>query len=99
MQAHMALVYAVDGEEALASEQVALDEFLDTVKDLGTRLQTLINSADNPKQTDEHKVLTRRLSRLQKCLITVGGAIKTWASGEVHAPRLRQHDEQLQDYK
>ena len=60
----MALVDTIDDEESLATEQAVLDEFLHTVEDLGTRLQTLIDSADKPKQADELKVLTRRLSRL-----------------------------------
>ena len=41
-QAHMSLVDAVDGDEALAAEQTTLDELLDPVEDLATRLQTLI---------------------------------------------------------
>ena len=57
----MALVDAVDDEESLATEQAAL-EYLDTVEDLGTRIQTLIDTTD--KQADKRKVITRRLSHL-----------------------------------
>ena len=99
LQSHMALVDMVEDEESLATEQAALDQFLHTVEDLGARLQTWIDSADNSKQADELKVLTRRLSHLRKCLTTVGDTIEALASGEVHAPHLKQHNEQLQDYK
>lgn len=95
-QAHMSLVDTIDGDEDLATEQAALDEFLDTVEDLATRLQTLIDSADKPKQVDERKVIAKRLGRLQKCLTAVDDAL---TSREIDAPRLKQHDEQLRDYK
>lgn len=87
-QAHMSLVDAIDGEEALATKQAALDELLNTVEDLATHLQTLIDSADKPKQVDERKVITKRLDRLQKCLATVDEA-----SREIDAPHLEQHSE------
>ena len=98
-QAHMSLVDVTDSDEALATEQAVLDELLDTVEDLATHLQTLIDSADKPKQIDERKVIAKRLGRLRKCLTAVDDAIKALASREIDAPRLKQHDEQLQDYK
>ena len=98
-QAHLSLIDTIDGEETLATEQAVLDELLDSVEDLATRIQNLIDSADKPKQVDERKVIAKRLGRLQKCLNTVDESIKTLASHKTDAPRLRQHDEQLQDYK
>ena len=97
----MSLVDTIDGEETLATEQAVLDELLDSVEDLAIRLQTLIDSAsaDKPKQVNECEVIAKRLGHLQKCLTTVDEAIKTLTSRETDAPQLKQHDEQLQDYK
>lgn len=89
----MSLVDAIDDEEALATKQAAVDELLDTVEDLATHLQTLIDSTDKPKQVDKRKVITKRLDHLQKCLTTVDEAIKALASCEIDASRLEQHSE------
>ena len=59
----------------------------------------MIDSTDKPKPIDERKVIAKRLGRLQKCLTTVDEAIKALEGHEVDTPRLKQHDEQLQDYK
>ena len=77
-QAHIALVDTTEGDEDLATEQATLDELLDTVENLATRLQTLIDYANKPKPVDKRKVIAKRLGHLQKCLTTIDEAIKAW---------------------
>ena len=88
-QAHLSLVDMIDGEEALAAEQAILDKHLDSVEDLATHIQNLIDSTDKPKHVNERKVITKRLARLQKCLKTVNEALKALVGRETYAPRLK----------
>ena len=48
---------------------------------------------------DERKVLSRRLRRLQEHLSAADKAINTLSGGKGDSCRLKQHDEQLRDYK
>ena len=73
-----------------------MDKHLDSVEDLATRIHNLIDSTDKREQVDERKVITKRL---QKCLQTIDEAHKALVGRETDAPRLKLHDEQLQDYK
>ena len=98
-EAHMSLLDTVDDDGAIASEQAVLDSLLDSVDGLATHLQNLIDSAAKPKEVDERKVISKRLGHLQKWLTTVDEAIKALEGRQMDAPHLRQHDEQLQDYK
>ena len=66
---------------------------------MATRLQNLIDSAAKPKEVHERKVISKKNGHLQKCLATVDEAIKALEGRQMDAPHLRQHDEQLQDYK
>ena len=94
----LSLVDMIDSEEALAAEQAILDKHLDSVEDLATCIQNLIDSANKPKRVHEHTVITKRLGRLQKCLKTVDEALKALVGCETDAPSLKLHNEQLQDY-
>ncbi len=89
-------------EETLETEQTALDEHDDFVATLTVRLQTLIIGGDtSATKIDEREVLFRRLDRLQSCLSTASEtitALSSWKT-DIILCRLKQHDEQLQDYK
>ena len=95
----MSLLDTIDDDRTIASEQAVLDSLLDSVDGLATCLQILIDSAAKPKEVHEHKVISKRLGHLQKCLTTVDEAIKALKGRQMDTPHLRQHDEQLQDYK
>ena len=96
-QAHLLLVDTIENEEELDREQAVLDEFLDIVSDLTIRLNALMSADNGPKHCDDHKVMEKRLGRLQKCLTDVTDAVASLTATDT--PRLKQRSEQLQDYK
>ena len=99
-QAHLTIIDLIEKEEDLGAEQTALDEHDDHVASLTVRLQALITGGDTPiTKIDEREVLSRRIKRLQSCLPTVSDAIAALSAGKLDMCRLKQHEEQLQDYK
>ena len=99
-QIHLSLIDLIDDEEALGTEQSTLDDHEDFVASLAVRLQALIALGDVPTtKISEHKVLSRRLKRLQDCLSTANEAITALTGEGADVCRLKQRDEQLQDYK
>ena len=99
-QIHLSLIDLIDDEEALGTEQSTLDDHEDFVASLAVRLQALIALGDVPTtKISERKVLSRRLKRLQDCLSTANEAITALTGEGADVCRLKQRDEQLQDYK
>ena len=99
--AHLSLIDLVDDDGALEGEQATLDEHEDLVAALSVRIESLITLVDSPAATkiDERKVLSRRLKRLQDHLSVAETAIGSLSSERGDACRLKQHEEQLRDYK
>ena len=74
----------------------------DLVASLAIRVESLIAHVKPPitvTKINERKVLSRRLKRLQESLSTADEAISTLSGEERDSCRLKQHDEQLCDYK
>ena len=100
IECHRKVVDLIEDDTALANEQDQLDEVLDTVGDCSVRLMALVDSIESrPRDADEQRVIGRKLARLEKLLIGAKEAIKSWAGRTVEIPVLKQHEEQLQDYK
>jgi hypothetical protein len=99
--AHLSLVDLVDDDEALKGEQAALDAHEDFVASLAVRIEALLACVESSSVTkiDERKLLSCRLKRLQECLSAADKAINGLSGEEKDSCRLKQHDEQLRDYK
>ncbi len=88
---HMSLVDAIEADEELETEQVVLDELLDTSDELAARIQAVIDSNDKLSPNDEYRGLTRRLARLQRSLAPIDDALKALEVGE-HPDRCAPHE-------
>ena len=99
--AHLSLVDLIDDEDALMGEQAALDAHEDFVASLAIRIDALLACVESSAGTkiDERKLLSRRLKRLEECLSNADKAISDLSGEEKDSCRLKQHDEQLHDYK
>ena len=96
---HYGLVEHIDEEEALKREQEALDDRDDEIAVLAVRVQRLINSCAPSSVSDPRKIASRRLTYLQKSLSSARDAIRAFSGGDDDVFLLRQHEEQLVDYK
>lgn len=74
-------------EDGLEREQYILDEHDDEVTGLSTRLQQLItNCSTHPDPANSHKIVSRRLVRLQKNLASINESVDALP---VHASFIR----------
>ena len=98
--AHLSLIDLIDDEDTLATEQAALDEH-NIISSLDLCFQALINSIDSSTATkvDDRKILLHRLKQILECLSASEKAISTLSGEEKDKYQLKQHDEQLCDYK
>ena len=97
---HFTLIDFIEDEAILQREQENLDNHDDNVSDLSVRIQRLINSCTTATMgPDIHKTSSRRLKHLQKNLSTVCDKIEELSDGPEDVCHLKQHEEQLADYK
>ena len=97
---HYALVDLIDDEATLASEQETLDNHDDEMAILAVRVQQLITLSASPSSdTDPRKIASRRLARLQKSISSVKDAVTALKGDSDDAFVLKQHEEQLTDFK
>ena len=95
-----ALIDLIEDEAVLQREQENLDNHYDIVSDLSVRIQRLINSCTTATMgPDIRKTSSRRLKHLQKNLSAVCDKIRELSDGPEDVCRLKQHEEQLADYK
>ena len=102
MDAHLSLIDLIDDddEDGLETEQLFLDEHEDFVASLTIRIQTLITSiAPSTTKVSERKVLSRRLKRLEDRLTVANESVTALTAETADICRLKQHNEQLVDYK
>ena len=97
---HFALIDLIEDEAVLQREQENLDNHDDIISDLSVHIQRLINSCTTVTiGPDICKTSSRRLKHLQKNLSTVCDKIKELSDGSEDVCHLKQHEEQLADYK
>ena len=98
---HYALVDLIDAEDeaTLKNEQETLDSHDDEMAVLAVRVQQLITACTSSSDANPRKIASRRLARLQKSLSSVSDAIKALPGESDDAFVLRQHEEQLADFK
>ena len=97
---HFALIDLIEDEAVLQREQENLHHHNDIVSDLSVRIQRLINSCTTATMgPDKRKTSSRGLKHLQKNLSAVRDKIKELSDGPEDVCRLKQHEEQLADYK
>ena len=97
---HLALIDLIEDEAILQREQENLDNHDDIVSDLSVRIQMLINSCTTATMgLDIRKTSSRRLKHLEKNLSTVHDKIEELSDGPEDVCHLKQHEEQLADYK
>jgi hypothetical protein len=68
---HHALIYLIDDEEALSTEQNILDDHDNFVADLSPRIKRFINACTPVSDSPTCKIASRRLSHLKKALSSV----------------------------
>ena len=98
---HYSLVDPIDekDEAALKNEQETLDNHDDEMAVLTIRVQQLITACAPTSDTNPCKIASRRLARLQKSLSSVDDSVKALTVDSDDAITLRQHEEQLADFK
>ena len=97
---HYSLIDLIDDDATLATEQETLDQHDDDVTALTVLIrQVLTVSSATPTHIDQHKVLARKLQHLEKSLASVSETIGSLTSHSKDICRLKQHEEQLSDYK
>jgi hypothetical protein len=76
-----------------------LDEHDDTITELITRMQKVISTCSAPSDPNPRKIQSHRLSHLEKSLSAVGEEIKKLSERSDDTCLIRQHEEQLLDFK
>ncbi len=99
---HLALVDMIDDEEALAEEQETLDGHDDEIAHLAERIQLVI-SASTPDHalslSSPTNSLSKRLLHVQKGVSRVRDSVAEMSGTSVDVCCLKQHEEQVADYK
>lgn len=96
MTHHLALVDAITDEDDLTAEQDILDAHDEEVTHLEINAQRLITSCSSSSNSVSHKVAIKRLRRIRRSLSEISDSL----SGETDdVCRIRQHQEQLSDFK
>ena len=98
---HFALIDLIEDEAILQREQENLDNHDDVVSDLSVHIQRLINSCTTATMSPDirKKTSLRRLEHLQKNLLAVRDKIRELSNCPEDMCHLKQHEEQLADYK
>ena len=87
------------GMKQLKNEQETLDNHDDEMAVLAVRVQQLITACASSSDVNPRKIVSRRFAHLQKSLSSVSDAIKALPGESDDALVLRQHEEQLADFK
>ena len=99
---HYALVDLVDAEDeaGLKREQEALDDH-DEIAALTVHVQQLISACTHASSSDANprRIVSCRLAHIQRSLSSVNDAIRALTGDSDDTFVLRQHEEQLTDYK
>ena len=97
---HFPLIDLIEDEAVLQREQEDLDNHDDVVFDVSVCIEKLVNSCTTAtKGPDIHKTSSHRLKYLQKNLLAVRDKISELSEGPEDKCHLKQHEEQLADYK
>jgi hypothetical protein len=95
---HFSVIDLIEDETVLDRQQQYLDDHDDILSDLSIRIRKRISSCATSKSADPD-LYKRRLNTLQKNLISVGEKVEEMSSSPENLCRLKQHEEQLMDYK
>ena len=95
---HHALIDLVNDEDALIAEQGTLDNHDDFVAELSARIHLISACAPSSDQSTR-KVALKRLSRLQKSLTSIQGAIPSDEGSATDVCLLQQYEEELAHHK
>ncbi len=93
---HMAIIDALESDEAAVPEQEELDRHDEDVTDLTVRLQALSAA---PAVTDGHALALRQLAQLQAKLAAIGDDISTLTADPNDVPLVYLYQEQLMEFK
>ena len=96
---HLAIVDLTDDEDALVTEQDALDAHDDDVSRIGLRLRKVISTCTTSTDVSRHKILFKRLSRLETMLASITTDLLSLPSGSDEVIMLHQFEEQLTEHK
>ena len=96
---HHALIDLVNDEDTLIAEQGTLDNHDDFVAELSARIQHLISACAPSSDQSTRKVALKRLSRLQKSLTSIQGAIPSDEGSATDVCLLQQYEEELAHHK
>ena len=97
---HLSIIDLVDDESLLQHEQETLDEHDDVVSDLSVRIRRLISACSAPAVVpDIRRTPARRLNHLEKNLSSIYSNVNGLSDKREDVFRLKQYEEQLQDYK
>ena len=95
---HMAIIDALESDEATVPEQEELDRHNEDVTDLTIRLQVL-SAAPISTVTDGRTFALRQLAQLQAKLTAIGDHISTLAADPNDVPLVHLYQEQLMEFK
>ncbi|XP_064406045.1 uncharacterized protein LOC135351067 [Halichondria panicea] len=95
---HMAIIDALESDEATVPEQEELDRHDEDVTDLTIRLQVL-STAPISAVTDGRTLALRQLAQLQAKLTAIGDDISTLAADPNDVPLVYLYQEQLVEFK
>ena len=96
---HYAILDLTDDEEALLAEQETLDAHDESVAQLGIRIQHLVTACSKSSDSNPRKIASKQLSRLKAKLSSVGDSIASLSSDTDNTCLLKQHQEQLSEFK
>ena len=97
-KAHHLSIVDLTEEDSLDAEQVTLDRHDDEAADLGLCLRRLVSSS-SPSGADPRKIPFKRLSRMERVLSSITADLSSLPSGPDGTVLLRQHQEQLSEFK
>ena len=96
---HYSIVDLTDDEGGLAAEQTALDAHDENIAQLGIRIQRLITACSKSLDSNPHKIASKQLTCLKTRLSKVEESISSTSSDTDNTCLLKQHEEQLSEFK
>ena len=96
---HHSLVDLIDDEETLAREQDVLDTHDDLIAELTVRVKQIIATLSPSSSDSSRKIVSRKLTHLQKSLASVVSAISDMSSTTSDTCLLRQYEERTNDVR
>ena len=95
---HHALIDLIEEEEDLEHEQEALDAHDDLITNLSVQIKQIISSSPSGTESTR-KILSRKLTRVQKCIDSVVTFVDGVSATDIDVCLLRQYEEKMADIK